>query len=223
MASTPTGGPGGPEEELASARAGMFGLASRIFSGQPSVSLLEAMREPDMLESLAAFGAVFDEHFLAAGTEQLAEELASEFVRLFIGPGHHIAPYESVYVRGEGEAAPRLWGQATVAVADFFMEAGLELSAGQTPDHLGLELEAVAVLAEAEAASRAAGDLEGAEQVFMLQQRFCQEHLLKWVPAICREIENETNSSFYRNMASLTASLVEIQCGPDEILQGKAD
>jgi len=195
----------------------MFGLVARVFSGRPTQGLLDGIRDSRMLESLSAFDVVFEEDFLETDIDRLASDLAREFVRLFIGPGHHIAPYESVYVCAEDEGSPRLWGKATVEVANFYLEAGLELSTGQTPDHLGLELEAMAVLAEAEAECRETGDLAGAEEIFDMQLEFCRQHLRHWVPKICSEIENETASSFYRNMALLTAGLVEMQCGADSI------
>ena len=195
----------------------MFGLVARVFSGRPTEGLLDGIRDSQMLESLSAFGVVFEEDFLGTPIDRLADDLAGEFVRLFIGPGHHIAPHESVYVRAEEEDLPRLWGKATVEVANFYLEAGLELSTHQTPDHLGLELEAMAVLAEAEAESRETGDLTSAEEIFDMQLVFCRQHLQRWVPRICSDVENETASSFYRNMALLTTSLVEMQCGADTI------
>ncbi|MFA5802649.1 MAG: molecular chaperone TorD family protein [Thermoleophilia bacterium] len=210
-------GAGGQEDELARARASMFGLVARVFSGRPTEGLLDGIRDSQMLESLSAFDVVFEEDFLETDIDQLVGDLAGEFVRLFIGPGHHIAPYESVYVRSEDEDSPRLWGKATVEVANFYLEAGLELPTGQTPDHLGLELEAMAVLAEAEAVSRETGDLDSAKEIFEMQNEFCRQHLRIWVPKICSEIGNETASSFYRNMALLTASLVEMQCGADSV------
>jgi TorA maturation chaperone TorD len=195
----------------------MFGLVARVFSGRPTEGMLDGIRDPQMLESLSAFGVVFEGDFLETEIDRLAGDLAEEFVRLFIGPGPHIAAYESVYIQAPDEDLPRLWGKATVEVANFYLEAGLDLPTGQTPDHLGLELEAMAVLAEAEAESWENGDPDGAEEIFDMQLDFCRQHLRLWVPKICSDIENETVSSFYRNMALLTASLVEMQCGAEPI------
>lgn len=197
---------------MARARAGLYGLVSCVFSGKPSPGMLEGMKSPEMIEALAAFEIFFDEDFLGGNAEAQAEELAVQYARLFLGAGH-IAPYESVFLRAWHEDVPQLWGQATVEVAKFYGEAGLELKPGQTPDHLSLELEAMAALAECEAARREAGDDSGAVRVGELQDRFCREHLIRWVPEICREIEERAGSGFYRNMAALTASLVRLHCG----------
>ncbi len=211
-------GAGGPELEMARARSGLYGLASRVYSDTPTAALLKGMKDPEMLGSLAVFEAGFDEEFLAGDEEAQAEELAVEYARLFLATGEHIAPYESVFIRGWSEEKPQLWGEATVAVAKFYEEAGLELKSGQTPDHLGLELEAMAVLAECEAARRGSGDVPGAGELEELQRRLCQEHLVKWVPEICEAIQRRTVSSFYRGIAALTASLVRLHCGGAELI-----
>jgi TorA maturation chaperone TorD len=211
-------GTGDSKLEIARAMAGLYGLLSRVFSGNPTAALLKGMKEPGMQESMASFEVPFDEDFLAGDDEQQAEELAIEYARLFLATGSHIAPYESVFVRGWAEDKPQLWGEATVEVAKFYQEAGLELREGQTPDHLGIELEAMAVMAECEAARRESGDAAGAAGLEELQRRFCEEHLKGWVPEFCEEVLRRTESGFYRSMAVLTASLVRMHCGEGTII-----
>jgi len=208
----------GEKLEMARARAGLYGLMSRVFSDKPTAALLKGMKEPKMQESMASFEVPFDEEFLAGDDEQQAEELAVEYARLFLATGSHIAPYESVFVRGWAEDKPQLWGEATVEVSKFYEQAGLELREGQTPDHLGIELEAVAVMAECEAARRESGDAAGAAGLEELQRRFCQEHLKRWVPEFCEAVSRQAESGFYRGMADLTASLVRLHCGEEPII-----
>jgi TorA maturation chaperone TorD len=199
--------------EMAQARAALYGLLSRVFSGKPTGELLKGLKEKATLDALAAFEVVFEPDFIAGEDERQAQELAVEYTRLFHGPGPHIAPYESVFVHGEGEDKPRLWGEATAKVAEFYRQAGLEVDGNRMPDHLGLEFAAMAALAEAEAARRNEEDYEGAARLKDLQNRFCSEHLLRWVPDLCRVIESGTRSSFYRGMAHLAQNQVKMQCG----------
>jgi len=205
--------PAGAEAEMAAARAAVYGLLARVFSAKPSVELVKAMKDRSMSVSLAACGLAMDEDFTGAADAVLAQSLAEEYTRLFVGPGPRIAAYESVYLPGEGDRGARLWGAATVAVDRFYREIGLELPEGRIPDHLGIELEAMALMAGAEAERLLAGDEEGAGRLSIMQQKFCQEHLLRWVPAVCGDIEQEARSSFYKSMAVLAAGLVEAVCG----------
>lgn len=204
--------------EMARARAGLYGLMSRVFSGKPSAALLKGMKESGLQDSLADFEVPFDEEFLAGEDAVQAEELAIEYARLFLATGSHIAPYESVFVRSWAEEKPQLWGEATVEVTRFYQEAGLELREGQIPDHVGIELEAMAVMAESEAAKLESGDRAGAGRLEELQQQFCKEHLKRWVPEFCEEVLRKAESGFYRSMAVLTASLVRMHCGEELII-----
>jgi TorA maturation chaperone TorD len=199
--------------ETARARAALYRLLARVFTGRPTAGLLKGLKEKTVLEALAAYGVVFDADFIAAEEEEQAEEMAAEYTRLFFGPGPHIAPYESVFVLAGSEERPRLWGEATVRVADFYREAGLETAPGATPDHLSLELEAMAALAEAEADKRSAGDGETAARLLELQERFRREHLAGWVPALSREVRKISKNGFYHNMALLAENQVQAGCG----------
>lgn len=210
---TPEGA--GSQADLAAAKAGFFGLLARVFGAKPTVELVRGMQEPEMVEALKAFGVSLAADFQPGDEEQQTQALAVEYTRLFVGPGPHIAAYESVYVPGEGEVQPRLWGRAATEVAGFYRELGLDLPEGQMPDHLSLELQAMAVMAQSQADRLAAGDEESAGVLAELQEKFCREHLSRWVPEVCREVEREAKSSFYRGMAALAAGLIEMICGED--------
>ena len=197
-----------PLKEMALARAGVCRLLARVFSTKPSADLIAGLRESSMLEVLAELGVVFDDSFIEGEAEELAAELAVEYTRLFIGPGQHIAPYESVFVQGDAEDGPRLWGDATQEVARFYEEAGLEVeSSTGIPDHIGIELEAMAELAAAEGVRRERGDAVQAEVLWELQQRFAREHLAKWLPEFSRRVAEQAGSSFYSGMAVLISRL----------------
>ncbi|MHB0867468.1 MAG: TorD/DmsD family molecular chaperone [Thermoleophilia bacterium] len=206
----------GSQAQLARAQAGFFGLLARVFGAKPTEELIRAMREPEMVAALAAFGVSWAAEPEPGGDEQQARALAVEYTRLFVGPGPHIAAYESVYVPGAGETQARLWGQAATEVARFYRELGLELPEGQMPDHLSLELQAMAVMAQSQADRLTAGDEDGAAILAGLQEKFCREHLSRWVPEVCREVERETRSSFYSGMAALVAGLIEMVCDEDD-------
>lgn len=65
-------------------------------------------------------------------TEEAVENLAIEYASLFIGPGSHLTPCESVWREGEGS----FWGESTVQAKSFIEgTSGLRLR----PDWSGLE------------------------------------------------------------------------------------
>lgn len=211
MAESRPGAGGAAPGDLELARAAVCRLLARVFSAKPTPALLEAIKEAGMADVLASLGAGFDEEFLAGDTQEQADELAVEYTRLFVGPGQHIAPYESVFVRGYGESEAQLWGSATEAVESFYREAGLKMSYGnEIPDHIGIELEAAAALASAQAEYLDRGDMAEAANLRTLEMRFAGEHLVAWLPGFAQAVAGQARSSFYRGMAQLVASLVDI-------------
>jgi TorA maturation chaperone TorD len=130
-----------------------------------------------------------------------AEELLDEYERLFVGPGRTpCPPYESLWLSGQPRLEQgRLMGAASVAVADLYRGLGLDVAAAahELPDHLAIELEALAVaLSEGAAAEEARGAL-------------LHEHLLSWLPALCAAVEREARQPFYALLARVTTVWVK--------------
>jgi len=97
----------------------------------------------------------------------LAEDLAVEFTRLFIGPGPHISPHESVNTETHDVKEAALWSAQTVKVKKFIEAAGLEYddSFSGMPDHVTAELEFMQRLAAKEAEAWATPNEELSEVV----------------------------------------------------------
>jgi len=121
--------------------------------------------------------------------------LLDEHERLFVGPGQvPCPPYESFWREDVPLDIRRsLMGPCTAELRQLYQELGLELSSpsGELPDHVAVELEALAY-----ALSR-----EATEQV---ARRLLVEHLGQWLPRLCRAVGHETSHTFYRDLAALT-------------------
>lgn len=131
---------------------------------------------------------------LAWDTED-ALGLLNEYERLFVGPGPvPCPPYESFW-RDDVAIDLRygLMGPCTAEVRDLYEQLGLELKAstGELPDHLPIELEALAYA------------LERAESGDVVRSLFF-DHVGKWLPWFCKAVEREAEHDFYRDLAGMT-------------------
>lgn len=162
-------------------------------------------------ESWPLAGEVAAEIGLDAGrVEQLAacsggvevDELLDEYERLFVGPGRTpCSPYESLWLSEQPRLEQgRLMGAASVAIADLYRGLGLDVatSAHELPDHLAIELEALAVALGAEGAAA-----EETGRVLL------HEHLQVWVPRFCALVEAQARHPFYAALARVTGEWVE--------------
>lgn len=197
--------------ETSEHRSSVYGFLALIFRTEVTENLLKQIKDTDMLSTLSDIGAGFDNDFLQRPENELIEDLAVEYTRLFLGPGKHISPHESIYhERGDGDWG-NLWGADTVAVKKFIETAGLEYRNEYTglPDHIGVELEFMGEVIKREAAARKDNDREGALYCLKIEKKFIDEHLAGWIPMFCDKVIEHAELSFYREIAKLTKSFLE--------------
>jgi len=136
---------------------------------------------------------------LAKGDDLLAEAHLNDYQRLFLGPGHLLAPpWESVYRSHEHV----LFDHTTLEVRKAYRQMGFIVANSEEPDdHIGLELLFVAILSE----KSAAGD--GAAR--HARDAFFGQHLLPWVPDFCADVAGHAVTDLYRGLARLTLGILE--------------
>jgi|GEM_PF-329528 len=196
----------------AMARSGLYGFLALIYRQEPTQQLLEQLEGPAYRNLLLDIGIDVNKDIAEAGStrEEVIQELAVEYAHLFIGPGKHISPYESVYTEG-GEAG--IYGKATVAVKHFIESVGYEYQSEfhGLPDHICVELEFLQSLTCMEAHMYREHDPDAVNQLRIIQKDFINMHMVKWVPVFCKEVIDTATLSFYRAMARLTADFLALE------------
>ncbi len=119
-------------------------------------------------------------------------EIAEEFERLFSGPDAVLPPVESLFLRAIGEE-PR------TDAAAFYEDAGLTFGEeiDLVPDHLAVEFLFMSYLCQTAKTK--------------LQERFLKTHLLTWVPLYCDELEEETSTVYFREVAGILREFMEME------------
>ena len=199
---------GGEEAKTSRDRSGLYSFLAALYWQEPTAALLRRMQEPDFLEAEAAAGISLSKTLAGDSEEELLEDLAVEYTRLFVGPGEHIAPYAAVYAGGDGTS---LWNSETSKVRYFIRASGFDYRPDfhDLPDHISVEFEFMQHLAARKAAAWDEGDLEEAGRLRLLEARFLTEHLANWIPIICERITVEAEHPFYRALAGLTAGVIQ--------------
>ncbi len=199
--------------DTAKQRSNIYGLLSLIFRTEISKQLLEELRSPAFLTILSEMGAGFDDDFLKIPEKKLVEDLAVEYARLFLGPGKHISPHESVHHERDDGDWGTLWGKDTVEVKGFIESLGLEYKEEYSgiPDHISVELEFMQRLLEEEAAAREKKDEKGVQGFLEVEKLFFDRHLISWVPDLCDKVMEMADHSFYREIARVTKHFMEFE------------
>lgn len=200
--------------ETAKARGNVYGLLANVFRAEPTVALVKEMQAQGFSEALSALGLSLGDSFHEASPDKLAEDLALEFTKLFIGPGPHISPHESANIDAEIPMEATLWGPQTVKVKKFIEATGLEYDESFTgmPDHISAELEFMQRLTAKEAEAWAKPDEEFAANIVKIEQRFLGEHLSQWAPRFCDKVVDQSEHPFFRGIAKVTKDFLEFEC-----------
>ncbi len=209
-------------QEAARRRAGMYRFLADVFGAEPTAEMLDSLRRPDVVKAFEPLGATFAEELdrmeADLGTDRLVEELQCEYTRLFIGPGKHVGPHESLH---RDDQPPEHWGPATAEVKRFIEHHGLDYDPKfpGMPDHIAAEFQFVSMLADAEAEAVEQGEDEKADQAAKIQRTFHREHVACWVPTFCDKVIELATFGFYKDFARIARALVEIDT--DEFSTGE--
>jgi TorA maturation chaperone TorD len=171
------------------------------------------MKDHRFQEILSTLGIELSNGFFKKPEKELLENLAVDYAYLFIGPGKHISPHESVHHQKEGVQSGQLWGELTAEVKRIIESSGLEYKSEFTgmPDHISVELEFMQHVVQREMQAWKADDDEAARLCLKNEKEFVDEHLFCWIPEFCEKVIEAAESPFYREMARLTRSFIEFE------------
>lgn len=192
--------------------AAAYGALARFLLGPADAELLAQLAEPGQLEAwplARGTDASRGLQHIAASLEahESEEALLDDYQRLFVGPGHLLAPpYESVHRTRDR----LLFDTPTFQVRAAYNEFGMRAPRfGREPDdHLGLELSFLAHLCNVALDALEHEDGDGLERALNAQKRFLTDHLLCWGGDCLRMVEANATSWFYRGVGALGLGLL---------------
>ena len=127
---TETGGEGSTDHPEDLARTAMessnlHGFLAAVFRAEVTPEFLQDLRSAAVVEALADVGVEMTDQFLNGPEAEVVEYLAVEYCTLYLGPGEHISPHESIY-RDNEDRKGEFWGDSTVAVKKYIQAVGFE-------------------------------------------------------------------------------------------------
>ncbi len=191
-------------------RAATYGLLARLLGCEVDVDLLGKLcasefpsdtGDEDVDEGSGLMSGYLAAH--AHDLEATRTELAVDFARLFVVRARKQTdaayPFESVYTSEKHTTM----GAARDAVRSLYRKAGLELDDSWHigEDHIALELEFMAFLAQKSLEACEAGRDDELAGLLGQQRSFLSEHLLNWVGRFADAMARQAKTDFYRGVA----------------------
>ena len=183
----------------AQGRANLYGFFSRLFIRElddEAVALLAGPLGQDLLPEATAAGDVA----LAADPARRHAVLDPDYTHITVV---NVVPYASFYLRDDAMVEGGTANPAAEFLKEYGFEVDLVAARSLAPDHIGILLESMAVLANAEAEAEARPDPAYAARIRQVQRTFLQDHLLSWAPVYLYAVERCAHSALYREAASV--------------------
>ena len=134
----------------------------------------------------------------SSNAEGLTDVARSDYMRLFVGPGKLLAPpWGSVYL----DKDRLIFDENTLVVRQFYERFGMKLKEKykEPDDHIGLELEFLAYLAE-----------QGEEEAMV---SFAKNFMLPWILRWNSDIQKNARTDYYKGLANMAIGGVQELCG----------
>lgn len=203
---------------LAEARACLYRFLGSIYIMEIDKRMLGKIKEmkfPETLpESDLQEGYNLIRDYVVVNGEDFLEDLAADYAKIFLAAGEAQGlaafPYESVYMGKRHE----FMGDAQQEVKALYAARGWKPKEDMfriMEDHIGLELEFMAILCEELKKAIEDKAKDRMQSVLGEQQSFLKNHLLNWAFSFTSDVCKYTQTDFYRGVAKVTSGFLKLE------------
>ena len=185
---------------IAQNRSAMYGLLSRIFLLEMDPDTLARLEKMENFQELFPQYYEWEERHKRSRYKLIHEVLNVDFADVAV---LHLIPYETFYTREDGMIESGGANPVLQIYNDYGYRVDYEKARVVSPDHIGVELEFMRLLSDAEARAQEEGDEEAAKQLRREQKKFLQEHLLQFAPMYLINVAEQARTPFYKDAAKL--------------------
>jgi len=183
----------------------MYALLSRLMLIEVDEAFLQEIEKDETLLSFLPNYRDWSKRQTFSTQELIEQYYNVDFTNLFL---MHLVPYESFYTRedqmiesGGDNPVIELYNEL-----DFRVE--LDRARVVSADHIGVELEFMYMLCEAQKKAIDAEDKDGVCELLQVQRAFLKEHLLEWAPLFLINVKRESRTPLYHDGAEMTLEFI---------------
>ena len=191
--------------EQTQARSNIYALLSRVLLQELDEEMLEMILKDKEIRSF--FPSLADWKVLETESNKtlLEEHLNVDFANLSL---LHLVPYETFYTREDQMIETGGANPVTTMYHEFDYLVDFAKARTVAADHIGIELEFMHYLVEAEISAAAANDSESVKHFQYAQKSFLNTHLLKWAPMYLINVKYEARTPIYYDVAEMALEFI---------------
>ncbi len=187
------------------ARSNIYGLLSRIMLQELDVEILNTlMNDKTVLEFLPHWNE-WEQRTSVAPQKLLEEYLNPDFTNLSL---LHLVPYETFYTRADQMVETGGANPVTDIYSAYDFIVDYAVARVVSADHIGVELEFMHHLCQAQMKATQEGDTDAATELQAVQHRFLNTHLLQWAPMYLINMKYESRTPLYYDAAEMALEFI---------------
>lgn len=187
------------------ARSNIYALLSRILLQELDEDILETLKnDPTVLEFFPHWES-WEQRKSLTNKEILEEYFNPDFTNLSI---LHLVPYETFYTRSDQMIETGGANPVTDIYSAYDFLVDYEIARVVSADHIGIELEFMHHLCEAQKKALSENDDEAVAELKKVQHQFLNIHLLKWAPMYLINMKYEARTPLYYDAAEMALEFI---------------
>lgn len=187
------------------ARSNLYALLSRILLQELDIERLEILRNDETVLEFMPHWRDWEPRKETDAQKLLEEYLNPDFTNLSL---LHLVPYETFYTRPDQMIETGGANPVTDIYSAYDFLVDYEVARVVSADHIGIEMEFMHHLCEAQLKAYEEGDHEAVQELINVQYNFLNSHLLKWAPMYLINMKYESRTPLYYDTAEMALEFI---------------
>ncbi len=191
--------------EQTQARSNIYALLSRVLLQELDNEMLDLILQDSEIRQF--FPSLKEWKILESADNKtlLEQHLNVDFANISL---LHLVPYETFYTREDQMIETGGANPVTDMYHEYDYIVDFEKARAVSADHIGVELEFMHYLIEAEIAAANAQDIDAVKHLQFAQKTFLNKHLLKWAPMYLINVKYESRTPIYYDAAEMCLEFI---------------
>jgi TorA maturation chaperone TorD len=191
--------------EQTQARSNIYALLSRVLMQEADTELIDILNQDDAILEMMPNYKVWEPRTTLQSSELIERQLNPDFVNLSL---LHLIPYETFYTREDQMIETGGANPVTDMYSAYDFMVDFEAARVVSADHIGVELEFMHHLCEAQIKAMNENDSEAVDELMEVERTFLDKHLVQWAPLYLINMKFESRTPLYYDAADMALEFI---------------
>lgn len=191
--------------EQTQARSNIYALLSRILMQELNEEMLEMIKSDDHILEFFPNLKEWEALSTLKNSELLEQHFNPDFTNISL---LHLIPYETFYTREDQKVETGGANPVTDLYSAYDFIVDYEIARVVSSDHIGVELEFMHHLCEAQIKAMNEGDDVAVKHLLEAQKEFLNKHLLQWAPLYLINAKYESRTPLYYDACEMALEFI---------------